>query len=321
MRTTLIIDQVWTKITDLVKEHPGECMAAISYFGSGGSQLLPLTEGSTLIINMSEQAVKAGLTNPSEIQRLLEKGVEVHTVKNLHAKIVVIGKTALVGSANASKNSKATLIEAVMKTDQPNAAKKCKDFINSLKGELVTPEYARRLAKLYKPPNWGFPGSGSGDPRAIPQHSPLWLVPVAPANWDGKDLLVLKKGKPIARRRLTSVKRYKIDEFMLDSNPLLKFIRDGDLIMQIFTGQNRAPEILPAGRVLYVKKYKKYGATTAIVFIEQLVSQNPKKLRTIQERAPAVGNILSDVSRPRKLRDNLELHTLLNLWRGSGELE
>jgi hypothetical protein len=296
-------------------------MAAISYFGSGGSKLLPFNQGSTLVINMSEQAVKAGLTDPSEILRLLEKGVEVHTVKNLHAKIVVIGKAALVGSANASKNSKTTLIEAVMKTDQQHAVKKCTELINTLKGELVTPEYARRMAKLYKPPKWGAPGSGSGDPRSVPQHSPMWLIPVVTFDSEAKDLLMLKRGKPIARRRLTSLKRYKIDEFTLDRNKLLNSIKEGELLMQILMDHNGSAEVLPAGRVLYVKKYKKEGATNAIVFVEQLVSQSPQKLRTILEKAPDVGETLSGVSQPRKLHDNLQLHTLLNLWRGSSELE
>jgi hypothetical protein len=145
-------------------------------------------------------------------------------------------------------------------------------------------------------------------------------VPVGPVEWEAKDLLASKKGKPIARRRLTSVRKYKIDEFKWQGNDLLKFIRNTDLLMQIFTRHNNSVEVLPAGRVLNVEKYRVDGATTAIVFVEQLVSQNPKRLKAVSESAPGLGEILSNTSRPQKLRDNLQLHTLLNLWRGSSEL-
>jgi hypothetical protein len=57
------------------------------------------------VVDMSDQAVKRGLTNPAGVSRLCQIG-EVKSLDGLHAKVLLFdGKVALVGSANFSRNS------------------------------------------------------------------------------------------------------------------------------------------------------------------------------------------------------------------------
>jgi hypothetical protein len=79
--------RVWDHITGLVKKQPTKCSVAVAYFGSGASKLLPLKKGSILVVDMSERAVRSGQTKPSEVLKLINVGVETHTVDNLHAKV------------------------------------------------------------------------------------------------------------------------------------------------------------------------------------------------------------------------------------------
>ena len=77
MKPTLHTHGVWPRLTALArKQHPA--FAAVPYFGSGASELLPLKAGSKLIVKFDRESVLSGQVNPQEIIRLLKRGVEVH---------------------------------------------------------------------------------------------------------------------------------------------------------------------------------------------------------------------------------------------------
>ena len=109
----LITETPWAALTRAVKKSPDKCQVAVAYFGQGASKLLPLRKGSVLVLNFSEGNIKSGAVCPAEVLILIKKGVEVHSVENLHAKVFVIGQSAYVGSTNVSKGSAGILIEAV----------------------------------------------------------------------------------------------------------------------------------------------------------------------------------------------------------------
>lgn len=169
----LLTSEIWPHITASVNKKPGRCHVAVAYFGSGAAKLLPLRKGSTLIVDMSERAVRSGQTKPSEIGKLLKAGVDVHTVENLHAKVFVADGLPIVGSTNASHNSAETLVEAVLETQHREIVRSCRDFVRSLRGELVTPEYVKHMQRLYRPPR--FPPRKHDSPPAsfAPSHSRL----------------------------------------------------------------------------------------------------------------------------------------------------
>src|SRR3990167_4333385 len=63
--------------------------AAIAFFGQGGAKLLPLRRGDRLVVDMSPATVRAGGTDPREVEKLMRRGVRAFTRRNLHAKVVV----------------------------------------------------------------------------------------------------------------------------------------------------------------------------------------------------------------------------------------
>jgi hypothetical protein len=69
-------DRAWHRITALVKRRPSRCQVAVAYFGTGASKLLPLRKGSTLVVDLSKRAVGTGQTKPSEVLKLVNKGVD-----------------------------------------------------------------------------------------------------------------------------------------------------------------------------------------------------------------------------------------------------
>ena len=93
--------------------------AAIAYVGQRGATLLPLRRGDRLVVDMSLAAVKAGSTDPREIEKLIRRDVQAFTRRNLHAKLIVTDRSVIAGSANVSKRSKDILDEAGIWTDDP----------------------------------------------------------------------------------------------------------------------------------------------------------------------------------------------------------
>ena len=142
MTTRFLQSRIWDRITSLTKKQTGRCQVAVAYFGKHASDLLPLEKGSTLVVDMSPKAVGSGQTNPAEIIKLLKKGVEIHSVENLHAKVFVLGNMAIVGSTNASQLSAGSLIEAAVETTDEAVVSSCKQFVLDNTGEYITLQYA-----------------------------------------------------------------------------------------------------------------------------------------------------------------------------------
>lgn len=53
--------------------------AAIAYFGRDGSELLPLLHGDRVVVDTGLASVKESNNNPFEIERLIDRGLEVFT--------------------------------------------------------------------------------------------------------------------------------------------------------------------------------------------------------------------------------------------------
>lgn len=153
MTTKLLTTDIWPTLTAAAKKS-GSSNVAVAYFGSSGSTLLPLSEGSRLVVDASDQTVKCGQTNPHELAKMLKKGVRVYSLPNLHAKIFVFGRSAYIGSTNVSKHSEGILVEAVIRTTDPEAVSSAKRFIVSLCVNPVGPRSIDRLKRLYRPPRF-----------------------------------------------------------------------------------------------------------------------------------------------------------------------
>ncbi len=313
MSDILLTEGIWENITKAVKKHSRKCYVAVAYFSKQASEMLPLEEGSLLVFNMSQDAVKAGQTNPAEVLKLLIRGVSVNSVKNLHAKVFVAGGLAFVGSTNVSNHSANRLQEATLQTTNPNTVKQCREFVEGLAGEVVTPEYARRMKKLYKPPK--IAGGGKVRTTTAPLHEPLWLVPLVRESWDEEAQRQEKLGLPKARKRFRSSKKFRIEQFHWSGQDFLKKLGADDLLVQVMAERNGTTMVSPAARVLHIQSYLQGRGHHAIVFLE--VPKNPLRkniVKVIQRLGSRAKRDLGSLEDPKLLRDPSLVHSLLNLW-------
>ena len=147
-RVDFVSSELWRRITAAVRRRQSRCHVAIAYFGKGAGKLLPLTRGSTLVVDASDAAVKVGLTDPRELLKLIRRHVAVYSVSNLHAKVVVAGDEAFVGSMNASRRSARELIEAAIHTDHRSVVREARRFVESLASQKLGDEEVRQLRAL-----------------------------------------------------------------------------------------------------------------------------------------------------------------------------
>ena len=108
MTSKLVIKGIGTKLKKAMASKP--VMAAVAYVSDVES--FPLGVGDTVVCDASKHAAAAGSTRKEALLALLKAKVKVWSVQGLHAKVVVTGEQAFVGSANWSANSDGKLKEA-----------------------------------------------------------------------------------------------------------------------------------------------------------------------------------------------------------------
>jgi hypothetical protein len=267
----------------------------VPYFGSGATELLPLRAGSQLVVKFDREAVQCGQVNPKEIVRLIKRGVEVHACANLHAKVFVFGNTAIVGSANVSTSS-ATLIEACAEIRSPAFAAACRRFIESLKGDKVGLEFAKKLIPLYRPPKI----DGARRPkvkrgrRVLPRHSDLWLVPLVSMDWNDIDYEQEEAGWSRAEKAMTSPRKSEIETFVWWGPGFLDNVRRGERVLMTTKMDKRKVLVSPPGRVLDIRRYRVKNKRKAIVYVEVPKGKRRRDLASFMKAlgpiAPAMGN-------------------------------
>jgi len=145
MTTAFLSKGIWPQLTKAVRASPHRCEVAVAYFSAGASRLLPLAEGSRLVVDASERAVASGQTCPADLLKLVKDDVAVFSVSNLHAKVFLIGRSAYIGSANVSGRSASLLLEAVVRTNEHSAVRAARSFVRKCCVRQLTPKVLERL--------------------------------------------------------------------------------------------------------------------------------------------------------------------------------
>ena len=117
-------------IADLTKK-VDEVMVAVSYVGTDGDQFFP-EKGRPprmfFLVDMSQQTVACGLTNPTGVSKLLHLG-SVRSLAGLHSKVFIFGEeSAIVGSANLSANSIENQFQCGLITNDRKAIKELRNW-------------------------------------------------------------------------------------------------------------------------------------------------------------------------------------------------
>jgi PLD-like domain len=138
---------VWPTIRQL-SSRSNTRKAAVSYVSS--DVLLKFGAGDLLVVDASDQSVLGGQTSASVIDRAFARGARIVSVPQLHAKVMLFGDTAVVGSVNISVRSAHILTEAMVVTQQRPIVRSISRWIDELltAGQQVDEEALRHLLAL-----------------------------------------------------------------------------------------------------------------------------------------------------------------------------
>lgn len=252
MSTKFVSPSPLLEIQKLAKTSKG--YAAVPYLGKGSSSLLPLTEGSFLVTCMDEASVRGARVDPSEVVKYIRRGVHVHNCKNLHAKVYVFGRKAVVGSANVSNNGLKLVEAAVISTD-PEVVAHAKRFVQDLCVDEIGIEYAKSLVPLYPTE---FKGGGRGGKltgKAVAEHSKTWLFPSGEYDYPDVVKAYDKKMRPKIAKKIADPRKAKLDTFLIDGyvNGGKDVIVEGDRIVERWSN-GRGFDFYAPARVVHIKQ-------------------------------------------------------------------
>lgn len=171
----VVSDGLWAELSKL--GHQEKKFAAVSYVTSESE--ITFGKGDVLVCDASDEAIRAGQTSASLLRAIVERGGKVFSSPGLHAKSMVLGRVAVVGSANMSEASATQLIEAALITDDARAVAGVRVFVDQLTqdADVVDRAFLDRIAKL--PVN--VRARGSHRKRTVVLKEPrAWFVSVGP---------------------------------------------------------------------------------------------------------------------------------------------
>ena len=122
---------------------------AVAFLGSGAFKQLKLRSGDILVVNMGRNALVNHATDPREIELFKQAKVRVYSSPHLHAKVYVLGKSALVGSPNVSENSRDELVEAAILTTDRTIVSKARRFVEDQAFHEILPDDLTQAKALY----------------------------------------------------------------------------------------------------------------------------------------------------------------------------
>jgi hypothetical protein len=299
--------------------------AAIAYFGQNGANLFPLQRGHRLIVDMSISAVKAGSTDPREIEKLDRHGVEIFTRRNLHAKIVIADNTLIVGSANVSKQSQDLLDEAAILTTDPVAVRRARDFIDRLCTEPVLPEYLEQCKQLYRPPRF-YKGKRAGIPASSRvRHAKLWIVNLREGDIPESEIERYERGEEEAQKLMKDSTRSELISFHWPHKPkMADELEAGDWIIQVMTYKDKSVLVYPPAQFLFVDHYVREMKSGKLRYVFHLESPKGGQALPWADFCHSAKSVLSpqklDKPRTRPIRDVQTADDLLRLWTPRGRI-
>jgi phosphatidylserine/phosphatidylglycerophosphate/cardiolipin synthase-like enzyme len=144
---TILTGNIWRRVAPLANRAKHRLLA-VAYVSS--DKYLKLRRNDILVCDASDRAIQAGETSASLLKSLVRKGAEVRSCPDLHAKVAVLGQTALVGSCNLSASSEEDLTELALLTDRKQIVAQATAFIHNLReaSERIGDDFLRRILKL-----------------------------------------------------------------------------------------------------------------------------------------------------------------------------
>jgi len=233
----LISAGLWKKLETLAKKNK-PWAGAIAYFSDASR--LEFGRGDILVINASDPAIASGQTSAAAISAAQKRGAALYSLANLHAKLLVLGKFAVIGSANASKSSDNSLIEASIVTSDPGIRSQARAFIEQLV-QLATHIDSKFLQRIEQIPVSQRRGAGAGGkrkPSSVHIRSPrVWIAGVREMPDDAhlEETDDIEAGTEEAREHLTDPNA-DIDWIRFVGHSQFRIgAKEGDAVIQVWT--------------------------------------------------------------------------------------
>jgi hypothetical protein len=311
MSTVFVTQDIWPELSKAVGRAKKRCIVAVAYFGAGASRLLPLEKGSRLVVDASERAVASGQTCPADLLKLVKRGVAVCSVPNLHAKVFVLGKTAYVGSTNVSSRSASQLVEAVLRTTEPDAVQAARKFVEDHCLHELTPEVLKHLSKLYRPPL--IPG-GKSKQSSVPDSAKrptlprLFLAQLRLIEWSDRDQALHDAGLVVARKRRKHPRTFELTSFRVAGRCRYE---PGDVVIQVTDEGAGKVLVSPPANVLHIRRRQDAKGHVAFVYLEHAA----RGRREVGKLAIQLGRgSLRQLRREGLVRDKAFARSLLGRW-------
>lgn len=318
----LFRDALWAELESRVP-NAGAVRAAVAYVGSGGSALLPLRRGDTLVVDMSLRAVRSGVTDPNEIKKYLRRGVNVYSRGSLHAKFFIIDDVLIAGSSNVSRHAKETLDEAAVLTEDGDAVARAAAVFEQLCTEPVRKDYLQKCIDEYRPPEFSF-SQGTSKRSAKVKVGKLWFIAgltyrYTPEREKEAEAATLSK----VERRLLDFEKSEVHAVRHPS-PLKYFeqIREGDWGI-ICVEDGRGFEVWPPARFLGVERYPRgRNKFRYLLCFEQPTDGEPIRWSELRRAAPSsIDATRSSTPRTRPIASDADADEILGLWNGQGKFK
>ncbi len=149
-RDAAFLAKPWRTIKKALKDATAVRVVVSAYIGSGADDLMHLESGDALYVNASVANVKAGLTDPRVLMRLVKTGVRCHSVPRLHAKVYMADGVVFIGSNNASNHSADVLTETAARIEDSAFVASVVAWIGSLPTKRLDEDAVKPLIPLYR---------------------------------------------------------------------------------------------------------------------------------------------------------------------------
>jgi len=266
----------WRTLRSISRHRNCPLYVAAPFLGDGGGKLLHLKRGDVLIVALTIANSRNGSVCPKEIERLQAKGVKVCLSPVLHAKVLLCGRKAVVGSANLSQTSFNRLDEAAMLTTDAKVVKHIRAWFQQRTLEEVSPEWLAVCAKAYRPPKGGF---GLRGKAAHPAGSTLWLIGLNFSEpYPQDEIAIERQGAAQAKGELSDPSRFTVQPIRWTGrDSFLNQIRKGDRVVQIMRAvDSRSHYAEELARLIGMRKTKsRRGVEVTYLYLE--APKRPKR--------------------------------------------
>jgi len=220
--------------------------------------------------------------------------VKIFSAPHLHAKVFVFSRAAIIGSHNASRNSRDILSEAGVLTTDAEAVRIARRFIDGLGARPIHRQELTMLKKIYRRPKYTF----SGAPVRKNALGP-WLVPLVTDEWEDTDQKQAEDGRSQAKANMSHPRRSDLDEFGWWGKGFIEKAKIGDEVIQVLRDGRKYwiyRKGVIVGRRLYIAK----GRPRGIFYLEIPATQQRISLTKIRQTNRRLARRLRRAQTPTK---------------------